>query len=389
MPSEPLLTPARRHALLVALLWGSILAVLVAFREILTPFLAALLVAYLVAPLVDRLARLKVGGRALPRWGAIVLIYATFFAAVGGFGSAVLPRLYGEVTRMSAEARDFVQGLTPERRAAYATEGEAWLSARGMPVELVVGGGADVVAPSPSGTKLRVDLDAALGEARHGVEVWLQEGLPAALAASRRLVAGTLDGLFVFFFLLMVSAFVLVDVARIHRFVRGTVPRALHGDFDQLLSRLDERLSGVVRGQLVICVVNGVLTLIGLLILDVKFAFVLATIATVLSAIPIFGSVLSTVPIVLVGLSQGFGKGVGALAWIVAIHALEAYFLNPKIMGSAAKIHPAVIAFSLLAGERTFGFTGALLAVPVASLFIGLFEHLAEHADRLDRRREG
>src|SRR5690606_33113977 len=90
---------------------------------------------------------------------------------------------------------------------------------------------------------------------------------------------------------------------------------------------------------------------------------------------------VSTIPIVLVGLSQSFSTGVAALAWILGIHALEAYLLNPKILGTAAKIHPALVAFALLAGERTFGFVGALFAVPVASILLAVFGHFKAQAD--------
>jgi putative heme transporter len=127
-------------------------------------------------------------------------------------------------------------------------------------------------------------------------------------------------------------------------------------------------------------VVNGVLTFAGLMILGVKFAFLLATVAMLLSLIPIFGSIISSVPIVAIGLSQGWKTGLGALAWIVGIHALEAYFLNPKIMGTAARIHPLVVAFALLAGERTFGLVGALFAVPIAAIFVGCFEFARQKA---------
>jgi predicted PurR-regulated permease PerM len=130
----------------------------------------------------------------------------------------------------------------------------------------------------------------------------------------------------------------------------------------------------VVRGQVTICVVNGILTAIGLLVFGVKFAFLLATIATFFSLIPIFGTIISSVPIVLIALADGFQKGLAILLWIIGIHALEAYFLNPKIMGQAARIHPVIVAFSLIAGERLFGLVGALFAVPIAALFVACFD---------------
>ena len=85
-------------------------------------------------------------------------------------------------------------------------------------------------------------------------------------------------------------------------------------------------------------------------------------------------------PIVLIALTHGLKTGLGMLLWIVGIHALEAYVLNPKIMGAHAKIHPVIVAFALLAGEATFGFVGALFAVPVAGMLIAVFELAHERA---------
>jgi predicted PurR-regulated permease PerM len=66
------------------------------------------------------------------------------------------------------------------------------------------------------------------------------------------------------------------------------------------------------------------------------------------------------------------------LAWVVAIHQLEANFLNPKIMGDSARVHPVLVVFALLMGEHVAGLVGALLAVPVLSITQTLFFHLRE-----------
>jgi predicted PurR-regulated permease PerM len=79
-------------------------------------------------------------------------------------------------------------------------------------------------------------------------------------------------------------------------------------------------------------------------------------------------------------LAQNWKAGLGMLVWIIGIHALEAYFLNPKIMGSAARIHPVVVAFALIAGERTYGLLGALFAVPVAAVVVACFDFVRRKA---------
>jgi predicted PurR-regulated permease PerM len=84
------------------------------------------------------------------------------------------------------------------------------------------------------------------------------------------------------------------------------------------------------------------------------------------------------VPIVLVALVSGdegidVFRGVAMTLWIVGIHFIEANVLNPKIIGTAAKIHPVLVIFSLFLGEHTYGLVGALLAVPILSAISVLF----------------
>jgi predicted PurR-regulated permease PerM len=150
---------------------------------------------------------------------------------------------------------------------------------------------------------------------------------------------------------------------------------------------IDVGLAGVVRGQITIMALNGTLTLVGLLVMRIPFAFALAAVATLLYVVPIFGTIISSVPIVLLALTGGgLSKALLALGWILVIHALEAYVFNPKIMGNASRIHPVLIALALVLGERTFGLVGALLAVPVASILVAVFRFLHRKLAELDAR---
>jgi predicted PurR-regulated permease PerM len=143
-----------------------------------------------------------------------------------------------------------------------------------------------------------------------------------------------------------------------------------------LLRRIDRGLSGVVRGQLIICGVNGVLTAIGFALLGLKYWPLLSAIAAILSIIPIFGAILSSIPAVLIGLTQDVWLALWVLVWILVIHQIEANLLNPKIIGVSARLHPVLVIFSLIVGEHFFGLWGALLAVPALSLVHSVFTHL-------------
>lgn len=363
----------RRRFWTLAALWAFVLLVLIAFRGVVMPFAGAALIAYLVAPLVHRITALRLGRWSPPRWVAILFIYALFFLVVYLFFVGLVPQLYRELSRISRDALEWVNALTPERVQELARSTESWLTQRGVPVALSQRAleGADAAEGS---FHIDFDLQKAVEESTLKMSQLVRDNFGNIFKISRSIITSVLAGVFMLFFILMVGAFFSIDARSVRHYVATLVPPENVDDARQLAHRIDRSLSGVVRGQVMICLVNGVLTFIGLVLFGVKFAFLLATIATVLSLIPIFGSIISSVPIVLIGLSQSFKTGVAALLWIVGIHALEAYFLNPKIMGSAAKIHPLVVAFSLIAGERSFGLVGALFAVPIAAIIVGCFE---------------
>ncbi|MFN0063183.1 MAG: AI-2E family transporter [Myxococcaceae bacterium] len=367
MPEFRTLAPSdRRRLFLLGGLWLAAFSVLILFHSAVLPFAGAALIAYLVQPHVTRLSRIEIGRWKVPRWTALLIVYGIVFLTLYVFFITVFPRLYGELTRISRDLLHSAQSLTPERTAALTVEFEAWLVGRGLPPTIARGSSANVAA--------------LLNELAQRTGQLIEQNLFNIVRMSRLFVGSVLAGVFTLFFMLMVAAFFSIDSAKIGAYVRTLIPPEYAQDIQRLVQRIDRSLDGVVRGQITICLVNGVLTLIGLWIFKVHFAFILATLATILSLVPIFGTILSSIPIVLVALVTGWKTALAMLAWIVGIHALEAYFLNPKIMGEAARIHPVIVAFSLLAGERSFGIVGALLAVPVAAIVVACFEFVRQKA---------
>jgi predicted PurR-regulated permease PerM len=203
---------------------------------------------------------------------------------------------------------------------------------------------------------------------------------------------GVAKSLYTFLLVLMLTAFIVMDRKNISAFFSSLPPDRLKPEYASLMGYIDQGLAGVIRGQLMICVVNGILTYVGLLLLGVQGAGPLSVVAGVLSLIPIFGTIVSSIPIVLVAATDGLTTGALALAWIGVIHLLEANLLNPLIMGSNAQMHPVIIVFALLAGEHSFGAWGALLAVPTMSILQSCFlfyRHEIEGIPRQPPRAHG
>jgi predicted PurR-regulated permease PerM len=417
------MTPASRSLAWVrqfAKLWGfALFCILIVyiFREVSLPFLFAILVAYILAPLVARMSKLHVGARALPRWGAVIVLYVFILTGLGWFIGYFVPKLSGDFASVFREAPAMFAKVNKE----WLPKAGAWIDARfgGEPSE----SGDDtavhpeepqapraIVVEPLSGGRYRIDLDAldlevkplengrylisppavdvvdtgGGGKWEKAIKQWLAARLKSGEGETKRVfeyaqkfIGGVFFGIGRLFLVLMVAAFILIDLDRIQGFLRSLVPERYQVDYDRIYVGIDRGLSGVIRGQLLICLINGLMTYAGLWFFSVKYPLLLAAIAATMSLIPIFGSILSSFPIVAVALiSSGhfnLVKGLEVLGWIILIHLIEANVLNPKIMGNAAKIHPVLVVFALIAGEHSYGLVGALFAVPVASIIQTIF----------------
>jgi len=372
--------PRARLIATAVLIWALVGGLGILAAPVILPFVLAALAAYVIDPLIARLSRIRARSGRVPRWAAVLVVYIILGLLVWLGAVSIAPQVYREAMRGLSELRDFLAGITPDRVEAWAKAIDAFLQRHGIPIDVVPGDGT-------SGTRFSVDLAAGIADALHEASTGLRGRVGDVVNLSRALLSGALRAIFFVILLFMLTAFLSMDAPRIVRYVESLVPSAYRADFQRLLHGIDTGLSGVVRGQLAIMLVNGALTLIGLLVLKIPFAFALAFLAFVLYLVPFFGTFLSSVPIVLLALtSGGLSRGLLALAWISGIHALESYVMNPKIMGDSARIHPVLIVLALVVGERSAGIAGALLAAPVMSVFVAVFRFLHRKLDELDVR---
>src|SRR6266851_3765557 len=138
-----------------AALWIFAFVALVLFRSAILPFAGSALIAYVVAPAVDRIAQVRVGKRTVPRWVAILIIYAGFFLLVYVVLTALVPQIYRELVRIARLALDFTNSLSPDRIQELAQSAESWLSDHGVPLALssrsLEGGEIDGTTIPPAG----------------------------------------------------------------------------------------------------------------------------------------------------------------------------------------------------------------------------------------------
>jgi len=404
-PLKPRLSQLARP-LFFSLSAAALVAIVIIGTPVILPFLLALVVAYVLMPAVRLVERTR-----MPRWVAILLVYAVTLGAITAFGWATLPRLFAETKKLSTELPRLAQRVRHDWLPAIDDKLAVWSGfdlssgAAEPPAEPLAEPPPVVIIPRDDGSfEVKVDPSVKLRPHRDGSWSLVQSEKPRGGFSSVRalkdvfdqsvayaqhnsaevlrfaqdVIKGVSRGVFYLFITLMLAGYLMYTYERILKFFREMLPERRRQGFDRFMRRVDRGLAGVVRGQLLICLVNGVLSAIGFWLFDLKYWPILAVIAGVMSLIPIFGSILSSIPAVAIGLTQGFWTAFWVLVWIIGIHQLEANFLNPKIIGDAAKIHPVLVVFALLVGEHFFGIPGALLAVPCLALMQAVFLHFRE-----------
>ncbi|MEO8182009.1 MAG: AI-2E family transporter [Deltaproteobacteria bacterium] len=391
------------HRRIIFLVCSALFVLLVAWmtREVVLPFILAIIIAYVLTPLVGWCER-----RGLRRAVSIIVVYTGTIAVLSTSLALIAPRIYRETLGLTRESPQIARRLALQWGPIIEARIESLIDLTGPPgtprPQLPGPSAALEVSPRPDGS-IGINVGTGVEIVQESPNVWLIREHEPDVAGFRvtqllndgventvhylrgnglqlfrfgqAIVSGVSRGVFLTFMTLMVAAYLMLTRDQIFGFFRSLVPPRSRRSFDRLLYRMDRGLAGVVRGQLVICCVNGVLSAIGFVIFGLKYWPVMALIAGIMSIIPIFGSILSSIPAVLIGLTQSFFTAFWVLVWILLIHQLEANLLNPKIIGVAARLHPVLVVFVLIVGEHFFGLWGALLAVPTLSLTHSLFSH--------------
>lgn len=399
---EPLLRPGgwtRGRIVFLAISAALVLALLVWAREVLLPFALALIIAYVLTPLVAACERVRI-----PRAAAILIVYAVTLSTLYTTVALIAPRILSEAQKLVQDAPTMARELSTN----WTPRAEKWVQGvldrahvapsvpkapPGPAIEVVhqkdgtlsvnIGSGVEVVQRGPGhwhvgpvgATPTKFSIADLVGQGIDEAFRYVKSNALDIIQFGRDVVRRVARGIFVTFMTLMVAGYIMHTRENILAFFRSLVPATARVGFDHLLWRIDRGLAGVVRGQLLICLVNGVVSAIGFGLFGLKYWPILAIVAGLMSIIPIFGSILSSIPVVLVGLTQGFWVALWVLLWIVGVHQIEANLLNPKIIGVVAKIHPVLVVLALIIGEHFFGLWGALLGVPALSVAQSVFNH--------------
>lgn len=170
-----------------------------------------------------------------------------------------------------------------------------------------------------------------------------------------------------FIIVMVLTFYFLLNQDAIKKTFKAVTPGKYRPYLTDVISRVQQRLSAWLRGELILGLIIGCLTLIGLWILGIKYFLVLALVAGILELVPYVGPVLGAIPAVLLAFTQSPFKALAVLIMYWLIQQMENHLIVPKVMQKAVGLNPIVIIIVILIGARLMGFVGVLLAVPTAA----------------------
>ena len=196
------------------------------------------------------------------------------------------------------------------------------------------------------------------------------------------LAISVFGGAFSFLLILIMSFYVSAQKKGVQRVLTAIIPINYRDQILSLWERAQKKLGRWLQGQLFLGIVIGALIYVGLSVLNVKFALLLAVIAGVLEIFPYIGSFISGTLAVTIGILQTPILGLWVLILYLVVYQIEAYFITPMVIGRVVGLNPIVVILALLIGGKLGGVLGMVLAVPLAAVFAELLR------DMIKRRKQ-
>lgn len=345
------LWPLRRRAgvrtVLVAATLLTLLWLWYGFGTFLGPFVAALVLAYLLAPAVHLLERLG-ARRPLAVIGVLVPLLAVFVLGILLIGPQIVDQSSALVGKLPAFATTLLRWLdgVRERLASLSllsADQRSWLD-------------------NLDAAHLTTFLQAHASDVLGAIGGW-------TLGLLRQV--GTAFGFLGYIIITPVILFHALDKwPRITAFVHGVIPPEHRGPLGAWMTEYDRKLGRYIRGALTEATLVGTLTGIGLAIAGVPGALLVAVVAGLCNLVPYIGLVVSALVAVMVGLTMDNPvNGLVRVAIVFgAVQLLDQVVTGPKIVGNSVGLDPAWIMVALAVSGAFFGFLGLLIAVPLAVL---------------------
>ncbi len=190
-------------------------------------------------------------------------------------------------------------------------------------------------------------------------------------------ISGFFGGVFSVILVLVMTFYMVVQEDSLKKILKSIIPDERVPWFSQILTKMRDKLGAWLRGQLILSLIIGGLVFLGLTILNIKYALVLAMLAALLEFIPYVGPILAALPALFLAFSMGgFVKFLFTLLMYVIVQQLENHLIVPKVMQKAVGLNPIIIITVLLSGAQLAGVLGVLIAIPTATAISVLLQDL-------------
>jgi predicted PurR-regulated permease PerM len=302
--------------------------------SVLGPILAALGIAYLLNPVLERLVR-----RGVPRALGAAVLLATLVVIIVGAIAFAAPRVYDQLLEFVVDMPRMVENLS------------VWMKDH-FGVEL------------PTDWKVYVSkehLQAALG----GAAGPLRELATAAVGGVFHLLGVMAEVLLIPVF----SFYFLLDWPKLLHRIDHMVPPRRRREVREVAREIDGVVAGWVRGQAIVTTILAVLYAIGFTAVGMPLSLPIGLLVGALTVIPFVGTFVGAAIAALVTIADGGSMQTLGLVGgvILCLHLLEAGFLTPKIVGHRVGLSESGALFAVVAGGKLLGFVGVVLAVPIAA----------------------
>ncbi len=303
---------------------------------VLTPFVAAALLAYIGDPLADRLQQLR-----FPRTVAVVTVFLLTFLFL-----ALLLLLVGPLIRQQISA------LFSALPSIIAQIDQVWLPKLDSVFALDIGD--------------EVGLGAFIMRYKDMVGGWGASLLSSVTSTGSMLAAAVMS----LFLIPILTFYLLRDWDSLLAHFGALVPASQRDTVFALARETDEVLGAFLRGQLLVMFALAVIYSLGLSLVGLKFAIAIGVVSGLVSFVPylgfVFGIAIATLTVALE--PNPLWLLVGVFATFTIAQMFEGSVLTPKLVGDRIGLHPVMVIFAIAAGGQLFGFFGILLALPAAAV---------------------
>jgi len=171
----------------------------------------------------------------------------------------------------------------------------------------------------------------------------------------------------------IISFYILRDWKRLVMWIKWLLPEKYRKEGLYIFVDINRVLHQYIRGQLLDAFIVGLLSFVGFSLLSVRYAALLGVITGIGNLIPYFGPIFSSIPAVIIALSDSYIKAILVVIFLVLLQQVDSFIISPRVIGSKVGLHPLTIIIVIILANKIFGFIAMFFAIPIAAVIKIIF----------------